>query len=437
VRVPLNARYTALEVANLLDDCGVAAVFHDAATAAAAAGALAADTGTLWRCAVDHDDEADNGPGWRALCAAEPLDEDRSGADYDALASINYTSGSSGTPKGVMLSHRHWRSVARNMLIDRRIAPDDVLAHVGPLTHASGTYFVPFFLRGATSVIVDGGSIDGLLAAIARHRVTGFTCVPTVLTRLVRSEHLARTDLTSLRWIGCGADAVPQNTLDATVARLGPRLTVNYGLTEAMMTVAFLPPDELVGADRSVTASGCIGRPYTFVDVVLRDPDGSPVADGETGELTVRAEHVMAGYWRRPEATAEVLRGGWLWSGDLARLDARGLIQLVGRRKEMIISGGFNIYPLELERCITSHAAVQECAVVGVADADFGEVPVAFISTGGHGTLQEQDLIEHCKPLLGFRTPKRWTILDTLPRNPNGKVDKAALARSLVLEAAQ
>jgi len=295
VRVPLNARYTAFEVPNLLDDSGAEALFHDQGTSTTLEAALSSLPHALWRCCVEHDSDADLGPNWKALLASDPIGDDRSSDDLDALASINYTSGSSGAPKGVMLTHRNWRGVTRNMLVDRRISGDDVLAHVGPLTHASGTYFAPFFLRGATSVIVDGSTTDDLLGAIEQHRVTGFTCVPTVLTRLIRSEQLDRVDLSSLRWIGCGADSVPQNTIDATIDRLGPRLTINYGLTEAMMTVSLLTQEEIVGGDGTTARSGCIGRPYTFVDVVLRNADGDPVPAGEIGEITVRAEHAGSG----------------------------------------------------------------------------------------------------------------------------------------------
>lgn len=425
VRVPLNARLTGVEAAAILDDCGAAAVFHDAETAA-----LLPRDRSLWLCPVEGG-IASGGPDFAALL--RPLD-DR--AEFPArlppapgdLASINYTSGSSGRPKGVMLEHRHWLAVTRNMLIDRDMRGTDVVAHIGPLTHASGTYFAPWFLRGATSVLVAG--VEGLLDAIPTLGVTAFTCVPTVLTRIVNHPQLDRIDTASLRFIGYGAEPIPRNTLEKALARFGPILTQNYGLTEAMMTCVFLPPEDhfdAVGAPRI----GCIGRPYSFVEIVARAPDGAPVPAGEIGELTVRADHVMRGYWGMPEETATVLRDGWLWSGDLCRISEDGLVTLTGRSKDMLISGGFNIYPQEIEAVLTSLADVAEAAVLGMPDPDWGEVAIAFVAPVPGADLSAEAVRAGCRAILGFKTPKRILIEEALPKNPNGKVDKKLLRQRL------
>jgi acyl-CoA synthetase (AMP-forming)/AMP-acid ligase II len=155
------------------------------------------------------------------------------------------------------------------------------------------------------------------------------------------------------------------------------------------------------------------------------------VPTGSVGEITIRAEHVMQGYWGRPEETAKVLRDGWLWSGDLARQDPDGFLYLVGRSKEMLISGGFNIYPTELEGCLSSFPGVAEAAVIGVPDEDFGEIAVAFVVAEPEAIVSRDALVAHCKPRLGIRTPKRWHFVTALPRTGNGKVDKAALRRGL------
>ena len=421
VRVPLNTRFTAHELSVVLRDSGAAAVFHDSATADRVA-AVAANFAAVWWRPVDSGDE------WAALAASRaPLPAE---PEMDELCALMYTSGSSGQPKGVMQSHRVFSAMVRNMLIDRDLRGDDVVGHVGPLTHAAGTYFMPWFLRGAHGVVIEGGNVDALLEAIERHRITAFTCVPTLLTQIVNHPRIDAFDLSSLRAIGYGAEPIPLNTLEKAIARFGHVLTQNYGLTEALMTVTTLAPHDhftTTADNRRAPRAGSIGRPYTFVEVVLRAADGTPVADGEIGEITIRSEHVMQGYWGRPEETARVLRDGWLWSGDLARRDGEGFLTMAGRSKDMLKSGGFNIYPAELEAVLTSHPSVMEAAVVGLPDADWGEVALAYVVLTPGAEPDASMLIAHCKPILGLRTPRRFRFVDRLPKNANGKIDKPLL----------
>lgn len=428
VRVPINARFTAMEVERIVEDCGAEAVFFDPGTADRIAGLQGSG---IWLCEVGGS-EAEGGVAWEALTGFDGAPA-MAGDDYEALCSINYTSGSSGVPKGVMLSHRNWLSVYKNMLVDRDIRGSDTLAHVGPLTHASGTYFTPFLLRGAVNVVVRDGVLDRLLPTIEEHRVTAFSCVPTVLTRILGDEATDRYDLSSVRWVGYGAEAIQRNTLEKAMSRWGSALTHNYGLTEAMMTCSFLKSADHVTPDGELRF-GCIGRPYTFVDIVLRDPDGRPVGTDEIGEITIRAEHVMQGYWGRPSETAKVLRDGWLWSGDLARRDDAGFIYIVGRSKEMLISGGFNIYPGEVEACLSGCPGVREAAVVGMPDPTFGELCVAFVVAEPSSGLTQAACERFCKPRIGIRTPRKWIFLPALPRTGNGKVDKADLKSRLMAE---
>jgi acyl-CoA synthetase (AMP-forming)/AMP-acid ligase II len=322
VRVPINARSTPGEIAGIVEDCEAALLIHDQSTAALADVALAGDRQPPARIAVGDAD-------WARLKRAGAIAADLGAGDLDRICSIDYTSGSLGDPKGAVLTFRAWRSVCRNMLIDRRIGKDDVVAHIGPLTHAAGSHVTPCLLRGATNIIVPKSRIESLFAEIERHRVTGFTCVPSELTRIIHHPDLEIYDLSSLRWIGCGAEPIPHNTLARAIGHFGPILTQSFGLAEAMMTCALLGPDEHVRPDGTLR-SGCIGRAYTFVDIVLRDAEGKPVEAGEVGEITIRAEHLMREYWRKPEETASVLRDGWLWTGDLARRDADGFYYLSG-----------------------------------------------------------------------------------------------------------
>lgn len=428
VRVPVNARSTAADVAAQLADCGAAAVFFDGTTA----DQLGNIADATWAISVD-------GPAWADLLTTEPRPELLFLADPRAACSLNYTSGSSGVPKGAILTHGNWLAVVRNMLVDRDIRGDDRLAHVGPLSHASGSYFAPWFLRGGCSYIVPGGQAEALLDLIEREAITVFTCVPTFLTRLLAQPCIAARSLGSLRTIGYGAEAIPRNTLDAALARFGPILAQNYGQTEAYMTITTLAAEDHFFGDSgsSDVRVGCIGKPYTFVEVVLRAPDGAPVPTGEAGEITVRADHVMQGYWNKPEESAAVLRDGWLWTGDLARADAGGFLYMVGRSREMLISGGFNIYPGELEALLTSHPAVNEAAVIGVPDDRWGEIAVAIVSAAADRRLNRDELDRFCKQRIGIRAPKRFVVVDHLPKSPTGKVDKKALRAGIAGEGLQ
>ncbi len=410
VRVPLNARYTGTQVQAIIDDCTATLLFADeprkrqlpCSTACIAIGT------DQWQALFREGSSAD-------LYQAIPTD----------LCSLNYTSGSTGEPKGVMLSHRNWAAVYRNLLCDRDIRADDRLLHVGPLSHASGAYFMPFFLRGATSII-SAPRIGGMLRSLENEGVTVLTCVPSLLTRLLKDARLASIDLAKLRQIGYGGEPIAASSLQAAWAHFGPILVPNYGLTEAMMTVCFMPADEL--ALSREPRQDVLGRPYQHVEVVLRDDLGHPVGEGEVGEVTVRGEHVMQGYWGRAAETAKVLRDGWLYSGDLARCDTDGIYRLAGRKKDMLICGGFNIYPQEVAAVVAQCPGVVEVAVLGLADPDWGEVPVAFVA--GHG-LQRKDLTAFTRPRLGIRSPKRWIICDSLPRNLAGKIDTQQLRAEL------
>jgi len=258
-----------------------------------------------------------------------------------------------------------------------------------------------------------------------------FTCVPTALTRIVNHPKLDSYDLSSLRMIGYGAEPIPRNTLEKALRKFGPILVNNYGQTEAMMTVCTLPAADLFEPGTSEPRVACIGRPYSFVEVILRAPDGTRVKPGEIGEITIRSDHVMRGYWRMPEETAKSLRDGWLWTGDLARMDQDGFVTLTGRSKEMLISGGHNIYPQEIEAALTSCPGVIEAAVVAQADPDWGEIAVAFVSLAEDSTLVPEALKTTLKPRLGIRTPKRIEIVANLPKTSNGKVDKKLLRERL------
>jgi acyl-CoA synthetase (AMP-forming)/AMP-acid ligase II len=428
VRVPINARYTAYELKKIVDHCAASLIFYDRHTEECVDQAKSQIESDCVFVRTEADDRD-----WHA-CLSCDIDPDllhQGGADD--LATINYTSGTTGNPKGVMLSHRNWQAVYANLLIDRDLRGDDVVAHVGPLSHATGTYLEAWYLTGARNLIIEP-TAEALCEAIEKYRVTAFTCVPTFLSKLVQHPRLNEIDCSSLRLIGYGAEAISANTLQKAWDRFGPILWQNYGQTEAMVTCVHLPPgDHVQDVNRKSLRQGYIGRPYTFVDIALRDvATGVPVADGQIGELTVRAEHVMKGYWNQPEETAKAVRDGWLWTGDLAIRDETGLIRLVGRSKDMLICGGFNIYPQEIETTLTSCEDVMQAAVVAQADATWGEIPVAFVVLKEDCKHRGEELTALFKPILGIKTPKKWFVLDDFPKNINGKIDKKQLKNTYI-----
>lgn len=426
VRVPINFRYTAHELGTLMAHCGAQALFFDATCAQTVRSASFGDA--VARIQVDATAQST----WASLLATPVRPDLLHRAEAGTLATINYTSGTTGSPKGVMLSHGNWAAVYRNMLVDRDLRNDDVVAYVGPLTHASGAYLAPWFWRGACNVILPQPTPERLVDLIERRRITAFTCVPTFLTKLLSLPDIASRDLSSIRLVGYGAEPIPANTLERAWKLLGPVLWQNYGQTEAMMTCVHLPPADHVrmGADgQAELVHGLLGRPYTFVEVVLRDENGQPVPPGQPGELTVRADHVMQGYWNQPDATHAALRDGWLWTGDLAVADESGMLRLVGRRKEMLICGGFNIYPGEVESLLTGVPGVLEAAVVPRPDPAWGEVAVAFVVLDAGAQHDAASLIAALRPTLGIKTPKAWHLVPELPKTANGKIDKRALVR--------
>lgn len=414
VRVPVNRFYRADELVRVVAACGASVIFHDASTVDRVSA-----TGTK-AIAVECAEFTTLADTARCVLPTVPP---------DALCSLGFTSGTTGRPKGVMMTHRQWTWVYANMLADRDIRRDDRMLHIGPLTHASGAYLMPHIMRGSLNVLVDMNAPQDLFEAVERWRATVFTCVPTVLTRLVGDGNAGGADLSSLRRIAYGAEPMPANTLIGATALFGPILVQNYGLTEAMMTVCYA--DEAAHTAPGFAGSGVIGRPYTFVEVELRDAAGRPVGEGAAGELTIRSGQVMTGYWNLPEETAAVLSDGWLRSGDLAVREGDGTIRLVGRAKDLVISGGFNIYPAEIEAWLCRAPGVVEAAVLGMPDPKWGEALVAVVAGPSLGAEALGALAAAARAALGYKAPKRWELREALPRTANGKLDKAALRAQL------
>ncbi|MSS71024.1 MAG: long-chain-fatty-acid--CoA ligase [Candidatus Latescibacteria bacterium] len=339
---------------------------------------------------------------------------------------ILYTSGTTGFPKGATLTHKNHYLHAMSLALSTGNATEDVGAVIYPLFHTGGPdcLVLPHFLVGATLVVLDGGDPKIILEATERHRITNLFCVPTVWRRILRTLEETPFDVSSVRRCLGSSDTFPPDLLDRILSRFSADVYVTYGLTEAgcILTVC-----RLTREDR--TKIGAVGRPMPTVEVRVVDPAGRDVPIGEVGEVVARGPAIMAGYWNMPEKTAEAMRGGWLHSGDLARWDADGYLSIAGRAKDVIISGGENIYPAEIERALKELAGVRDAAVVGVPDREWGESVLAVIVPEEGAALSPEDVIAFVRGrLAGFKKPRYVTFVDALPVTAaTGKVQKGAL----------
>lgn len=343
-----------------------------------------------------------------------------------------YTSGTTGRPKGATLTHRNLMSMTLNYYADiDRVDDDAVYLHAAPLTHGSGMYLLPAVGHGAVNVISAAPSFDpgDYLALAEAGQVThGAFLAPTMLRRLTDELQSGTADRPRrLRSLAIGGAPLYEDDLRDALDAFGPIITQMYGQGEAPMTISAMRPDRLPDTSESPRWRSC-GQPFTGVDVRIADADGSETAPGTEGEIWVRGDVVMQGYWDDPAATAATVVDGWLRTGDIGHRDERGFLYLTDRSKDVIISGGSNIYPREIEEVLLTHPAVHEVAVVGLPDAEWGENVAAFVVPQPGSSVTEAELIAHTVAhLASFKKPKSITFLDDLPKSANGKILKRDL----------
>ncbi len=374
-----------------------------------------------------------------ALAAAgpEPLEEFVAGAsppegeplaapDGEAGLLLIATSGTTGTPKGALLTHRtcYWTNASLHAVMP--IGPEDVVLSLLPQYHVGGWNIQTLLAwsQGATVVLEPAFDPGTVLEVIQRRRVTAMMGVPTMYVMLAEHPDFERADLSSLRAALVGGAAMPCATRERWAQR-GVAMALGYGLTEAGPNTLILPPGQ------DAAHAGSVGEPYPYVEVALRDPlDGRLVEGAGRGEIVVRGPNLFAGYWRDPAATAAAVHDGWLRTGDIAERDADGYYRISGRTKEMFVSGGENVFPVEIERVLSEHPAVADVAVVSAPDARWGEVGVAYVVPHRDVTVEPEALVAFCREHLAhFKVPQRIVVTDELPRTPVGKIDKRFLAR--------
>ena len=425
VAVPVNARLHRDEIAYILDDSGAAAAVTDDEHVADVE-PLIGSMESL-RAVVTAPS-----PVWNRMVRAEPTAlVDRLPADP---AWLFYTSGTTGRPKGAMLTHRNLLMMSLSYLADiDPLGPGDCILHAAPLSHGSGLYGLPHIARGAVSVMPTSGGLDAEEIATLLDHWPGMSmfAAPTMVNRLASSPHLAAASLGHLKTIVYGGAPMYLPDLERALDVFGPRLAQIYGQGESPMTITGLSKDD--HANRAhphwTERMQSVGVARTDVEVRVVGDDGRALPAGEVGEVAVRGDVVMAGYWRQPEATAESLRGGWLHTGDVGSIDAFGYLTLRDRSKDLIISGGMNIYPREVEEALLVHPGVQAVSVIGRRDPEWGESVVAFVVAANPGHPPTVDELDRtCTDRIArYKRPKDYRFVDSLPTNSYGKVLKREL----------
>ncbi|MCC7462124.1 MAG: AMP-binding protein [Gammaproteobacteria bacterium] len=425
--VPMDFRNSLEDNARILDFGEAAALFFQARFA----GQVRALCARLPRLTllVCLDERLADFPSLNDWCGAASAAAPPVEIALESTAWLQTGSGTSGDFRMAMITHRGYHafvSFALHWLPD----PEPVMLVAAPITHAGGGLAYHVLALGGKLVLLEKPDAGDILRAIEEHRVTKLFLPPTLIYRLIAHPELRRRDLSSLKYLAWSAAPMPVAKVREAVEALGPVLAQGYGQTEALGIACMSPGEFLVDGriapEERLTACGRPSLPFCRVGIL--DDQGVPVPTGERGEICVRGDQVMAGYYKNPAATAATIVDGWLHTGDVGYFDAEGYLHIVDRKKDLIISGGFNVYPAEIEAVVAGHPAVYECAVIGVPHEEWGEAvkAVVVLRTGAQATAAE--IIEWCRSRLGgVKTPKSVDLIADLPRSARGKVLRRVL----------
>jgi len=430
--VPMNVLYKPAEIEYIVKDSGARALLTLAPFAPQALQA-AANAPELQKVIVASPEEMPGAVLWRdAFGQASEAAPNVTVSDED-IAVIPYTSGTTGRPKGAMLTHRNLIANCEQCEHVERIKPqeDDVVWIALPLFHiyAMNVGMNLTVKAGGTMALIERFEPASALESIQSNKCTILYGAPPMFVVWAQMPNIRDYDLSSVRYIASGAAALPVKIMELYESMAGVPISEGYGLTEASPVVT-------TNAAGPVTKPGTVGKPIPGVEVRIVDADGGEVAPGELGELICRGENIMKGYWKQPEATAEALRGGWLYTGDLATVDEDGYFSIVDRKKDMIIVSGYNVYPREVEEVLFKHPAVADVSVIGVPDDYQGESVMAVVVLKPDQTATEQEIIDYCRNEIAvFKSPRKVVFRDALPKNNTGKVLRRELRESVTQEA--
>jgi len=343
--------------------------------------------------------------------------------DENDLNVIMYTSGTTGHPKGAMLTHKAMYGAAVDMVIGLHYQYPDRCLLLGPFFHSGSiTPLLGHMIKGISTVIMEKFDPRQALKLIERYRVRLMIGVTTIMQMIMTVPDLSGYDTSAWKVAILPGSPLPGELVRQAYDRLGVLCQNLWGMTELCGPGSFMNLEEVL------ERPGSAGKPYFNVDLRIVDPDGRDLPVGQAGEIVVRAPHLMTGYWNRPEATRDALRDGWLFTGDMGKLDEEGFLYVIDRKKDMLISGGENVYPAEIERVIKEIPGIGDVSVIGIPDAKWGQVPKAFIEIDPENPIAAETIISHCRSqLAGYKVPRQVVFIDQLPRTPSGKVLKRKL----------
>lgn len=439
IAVPINARSHPKEFAYVIADSGAKAlVFTEEFAGGIEAVRSEIDGVKIFVCIGSPPAWAKDYDAFLATGATTHSDAD---CDKDDVAWLFYTSGTTGKPKGAMVTHGNLQ-----FMTDRyprevyKLGADDIVMHAGPMTHGSGLWILPITAGAGTHLIPTSRSFDPdqIFRLIETHRVTKIAFIaPTMITMLLNSPAVDKYDTSSLRFVGYGGSPMYVEDLKRAVKRFGPVFCQIYGQGESPMTITMLTPDDHRLRDDALAEKrlASAGRVRDDIVVAVLDENDKELGPDKIGEIAIQGDVVMKGYWNKPEATEEVFKNGWYHTGDLGLRDEGGYVYLLDRKKELIISGGANIYPREVEEVLLLHPGVLEVAVIGLPDRLWGESVMAVVRSRPGANPTEEELVELCRDnLAGYKKPRYFRFVSDLPKSGYGKILKRELKAQIVEE---